>query len=96
MAELQFTVKRPECRVKGEGVKQTSQSREQCRRVISDRERERARTLPSELMINFRQRIRDAATGATDGPGSRSLHKYLEVYTSQTRSQIGSSTEAVL
>lgn len=32
----------------------------------------------------------EAPTEATDGLGSRSLWKYLEVYTSQTRSQIGS------
>lgn len=32
----------------------------------------------------------------TDGLGSHIVHKHLEVYTSQTRSQIGSKTVAVL
>lgn len=44
----------------------------------------------------LQQRIREALTEATDGLGSHRLHKYLEVYTSQTRSQIGSEAKAVL
>lgn len=40
--------------------------------------------------------MREAPTEATDGLGSHRLQKYLEVYISQTRSQIGSITEALL
>lgn len=44
----------------------------------------------------FQQRIRESLTGAADGRGSHRLQKYPEVYTSQTRSQIGIRTEALL
>lgn len=48
------------------------------------------------FFFQFQQRIWESLTGAADGRGSHRLQKYLEVYTSQTRSQIGIGTEALL
>lgn len=52
--------------------------------------------ITSSFFFLFQQRIRESLTGAADGRGSHRLQKYPEVYTSQTRSQIGIRTEALL
>lgn len=99
LAKLQLAAKRPRCRER-EGVKRALQKREQCCHVINDTERACTLTIWADINITsfflLQQRIREALTEATDGLGSHRLQKYLEVYTSQTRSQIGSKTKAVL
>lgn len=106
LAELQLAAKRPWCREKREKVWRRHCTRE--RTVLPCYEWYWESLHPSiwaDINITsfffffpflLQQRIREAPTEATDGLGSHRLQKYLEVYTSQTRSQIGSITEALL
>lgn len=107
LAMLQLAAKRLRRREKkGKQVQRRyGRRRERCCLVISDAERERSHSsIWAEINITSfffcacvsQQTIREATTEATDGLGSHRLRKYLEVYTSQTKSQIGSRAEAVL
>lgn len=100
LATLQQAAKRPRCKEMEEKVWSRHGGRENSAAMWSARE-----LAPLHLswykhyfffFFLFQQRIRESLTGAADGRGSHRLQKYLEVYTSQTKSQIGIRTEALL